>query len=173
MSAPIITLHEQREIFKRATTPGRAERLWLTATFGTLAVAVGLAVLAFVTADARFAWAAVIVALMAVGLATEWALPLRRRRLQMRQTIERNRPAAVRLALYVLQPQFEDIDVLAGSGVIEVLADPFTLNAAERDFEFEARLDDARVGYERVDECTAHLRDQHAVRGLGDVPAAQ
>lgn len=162
MPAPIITLREQREVFMRATTPGRVERLWLAAAFGTLAVAVSLAILAFVFADARFAGAAVIVALMAVGVATEWALPLRRRRLQMRPAIQRNRPAAVRLALYVLQPQFEDIDVLADSEVIEVLADPFTLNAAERDFEFEARLDDARVRYERVDEYTVHLRRWHS-----------
>ena len=157
MPAPIITLREQREVFKRATAPGRVERLWLMAAFGILAVAVGLVVLAFIVADARFAWAAVPVALMAGGVATEWALPLRRRRLQMRPAIERNRPAAVRLALYVFQPQFEDIDVLVDSALIEVFTDPFTLNAAERDFEFDARLDDARVRYERVDEYTAHL----------------
>lgn len=161
MSTPVMTLREQREVFLRATTPGGVERLWLAATFGTLAVAVGLAVFGVVLGDARLGWSAFFTLFMAGGVGEVW-YEKRRARLQMRPAIVRNRPAAVRLALYVLQPQFDDIDVLADSEVIEVLADPFMLNAAERDFEFDARLGDARVRYERVNDYVAHLHRWHS-----------
>lgn len=157
MSTSVMTLHEQREVFKRATAPGRTERLYFAAACGLLAVAVCLVVLAVIVADARHVWAAVIVVLLAVGVAVEWAFPLRRRRLQMRPAIEQNQPEAVRIALYVLQPQFEDIGVLVEGGLIEVMADAFSLNAAERDDDLDLRLADAWVRYERVDEYTAHL----------------
>ena len=161
MPTPVITLHEQREVFARATTPDRNERLFALCAVGLVPVAVVLFVVGVVAHDGWPALAAM-VALALIGFLWERRTETRRKRLSLRPAIERNRPAAVRLALYVLQPQFEDISVLADSRVIEVLADSFTLNAAERDFEFEARLDDARVRYERVDEYTVHLRRWHS-----------
>ncbi|GAA2570615.1 hypothetical protein [Microbacterium binotii] len=171
-AAPTMTLRDQREVFALATAPSHAERLLLLGACALIAAAVALSVVGIVAAEGWLLLAAT-VAFGAVGFLWERRAEMRRGRLRLRPAIERNRPAAVRLALYVLQPQFEDIEVLADSEVIEVLADPFTLNAAERDFEFEARLDDARVRYERVDEYTAHLRDQHSMRGLGAAPAAK
>lgn len=156
MSTSVMTLHEQREVFKRATAPGRTERLCFAAACGLLAVAVGLVFLAVIVADARHAWTAVMVVFAAGGLA-ECGVEKRRARRRLRPSIEQNQPEAVRIALYVLQPQFEEIGVLVEGGLIEVMADPFTLNAAERDDELDLRLADAWVRYERVDNYTAHL----------------
>lgn len=153
-------LEEEHEIWERATAPGRLEN----AALSVARYAAGGAVVMFIVGLVQQSLLPYgLTALLGLAVASVWLCIWDVKRGQRRvanshmwNPVRADLPGATRLAVFVFRPQFEP-RVFDNGQVIEVTLDPFVLNAAERDYEFEDRLDSAQVQYERLDDYTARL----------------
>lgn len=163
-------LEEEHDIWERATAPGKLENAALSVA---RCVAGGAVVALIVGLIQQSLLLYGLTALLQLAVALVWLSIWLEKRGQRRiaasrmwNPIRADSPSAVRLAAFIFRPQFEP-RVFDNGQVVEVTLDPFVLNAAERDYEFEDRLDSAQVQYERLDDYTARLTHVRPSKPLG------